>query len=604
MNIKQRLITLIAALVLCAGFFVSGVQAADIEVGASCSLADAITAANRDAPRGGCPAGNGADTITLSGAVTLDAELPRLTSDMTIQGNGHMINGDNTFPIFKVYDGDIALHNVTLTKGQSSPGGGGGAVDLKRSARMTIRNSSLIDNQAKGYGGAIFVADEAMLDIANSTISGNRAIFGGALALMHQARVTLTHVTITNNSSSYQVGGIYMLLQPVYAGDGNFLPDGAEVNLRNSIVAENDGGDCYARLNQNIGSLIGDGSCIAAQSGDPKLDELSHVHATHELLDGSPAVDSADADYCLPTDQSGSARPYGSACDIGAIESRSAAPAPLEPEASDCALADQIRAANTDLVQGACPAGSGADTINLTADITLNAALPPITSELKINGHGYTISGDHSHRIFNVQGGQLELNNITLAEGYSTTLGSAIYLLDGKLELSNVEIVDNRAEVEGAIVNEFGSMRILNSAFRNNVETAIVNGGDATIIGSIFRNNSGYFGGAVQNRGRLDARSLEIVDNFAEGWGAAVMNEGTLTLVDSKIGGNADKSINTYSAIIYNSGHLTIAGNEIAGNRAENDEAVMRNSRGDLIAADNTFRDNNPDAGWEGPPAD
>ena len=203
------------------------VQAADIEVGASCSLADAITAANRDAPRGGCPAGRGADTITLSGDITLDAELPRLTSDMTIQGKGHTISGDNTFPIFKIYEGDIALHDVMLTEGRSSPGGGGGAVDLNRSARMTIRNSSLIDNQANGYGGAIFVADEAMLDIANSTISGNRAIFGGALAMMHQAQVTLTHVTITNNSTSYLVGGIYMILQPVYAGDGNFLPDRA-----------------------------------------------------------------------------------------------------------------------------------------------------------------------------------------------------------------------------------------------------------------------------------------------------------------------------------------------------------------------------------------
>ena len=69
---------------------------------------------------------------------------------------------------------------------------------------------------------------------------------------------------------------------------------------------------------------------------------------------------------------------------------------------------------------------------------------------------------------------QLELNNMTLTDGYSTTMGSAIYLLDGKLELSNVEIVDNRAEIEGAIVNEFGSMRIQRSVFRNNMETAIV----------------------------------------------------------------------------------------------------------------------------------
>ena len=120
-------------------------------------------------------------------------------------------------------------------------------------------------------------------------------------------------------------------------------------------------------------------------------------------------------------------------------------------------------------MQGECPAGSGADTVDLTADITLDAALPPVTSELSINGHGYTISGNHSHRIFNVQGGKLELSDMTLTEGYSTTMASAIYLLDGELALTNVEIVHNRAEVEGAIVNEFGAMVIDGSAFRNNL---------------------------------------------------------------------------------------------------------------------------------------
>jgi hypothetical protein len=39
------------------------VQAATIAVGGSCSLVDAITAANTDTATGGCVAGSGADTI-------------------------------------------------------------------------------------------------------------------------------------------------------------------------------------------------------------------------------------------------------------------------------------------------------------------------------------------------------------------------------------------------------------------------------------------------------------------------------------------------------------------------------------------------------------
>ena len=44
--------------------------AATIPVGGSCTLVDAITAANTDTATGGCPAGNGADTIVLPAGST------------------------------------------------------------------------------------------------------------------------------------------------------------------------------------------------------------------------------------------------------------------------------------------------------------------------------------------------------------------------------------------------------------------------------------------------------------------------------------------------------------------------------------------------------
>ena len=60
----------------------------------------------------------------------------------------------------------------------------------------------------------------------------------------------------------------------------------------------------------------------------------------------------------------------------------------------DCSLADRIRAANTDRASGDCPAGSGADTITLTGDIVLSRALPVITSDITIDGAGFSISGE------------------------------------------------------------------------------------------------------------------------------------------------------------------------------------------------------------------
>lgn len=49
------------------------------------------------------------------------------------------------------------------------------------------------------------------------------------------------------------------------------------------------------------------------------------------------------------------------------------APATITVE-DDCTLVDAVLAANTDAATGGCPAGSGADTIVLTDDVTLTEA--------------------------------------------------------------------------------------------------------------------------------------------------------------------------------------------------------------------------------------
>ena len=115
------------------------------------------------------------------------------------------------------------------------------------------------------------------------------------------------------------------------------------------------------------------------------------------ILDGSPALDSADARFCPETDQLGTSRPQGAGCDIGAFESTTAIPSPTAVPGI-CPLPDQIIAANTDTALGNCAAGNGADIIHLIRDFTLSAKLPPITSEITIEGNGYTISGDDQIR--------------------------------------------------------------------------------------------------------------------------------------------------------------------------------------------------------------
>jgi len=101
--------------------------------------------------------------------------------------------------------------------------------------------------------------------------------------------------------------------------------------------------------------------------------------------------------------------------------------------ASVCTLADNIRSANTTTAVGFCPAGTSHDIITISEDITLTEPLPPITDTITIEGGGHTISGGGEFRIFEVNGGNLTIKNLTLTEGKATKgSGGFTYLIKTK----------------------------------------------------------------------------------------------------------------------------------------------------------------------------
>ena len=81
----------------------------------TCTLWDAITAANTDTATNGCPAGSGADTITLGVNITLTASLPEITSEIIIEGAGYDIDGNDQYQIFRIAGGNLTVNNITLT---------------------------------------------------------------------------------------------------------------------------------------------------------------------------------------------------------------------------------------------------------------------------------------------------------------------------------------------------------------------------------------------------------------------------------------------------------------------------------------------------------
>ena len=182
---------------------------ATIVVDATCSLADAITAANTDTTAGGCTTGAGADEIALTADVTLVDALPAVASDIDIQGNGFSVSRDQTeepFRIFEVQGSfDFALQNVTVSGGDAGTGRGGAVTLPGYTASLTLTNTTLSGNTAE-RGGAIYHYGPATL--VGSTVSGNSAADGGGIWTQNSLRITEGSL-VTGNQATGDGGGIH-----------------------------------------------------------------------------------------------------------------------------------------------------------------------------------------------------------------------------------------------------------------------------------------------------------------------------------------------------------------------------------------------------------
>ncbi len=611
-----------------------------ITLGSGCTLADAITAANTDTATGSCSAGSGADTIVFTANVTLSAHSPAITSDITFSGNNYTLDGADSYRLFNISDValTVAINNLTLNNSTGAIVAYGGSLTISNGSfnsnsaydgaaiytegsviindssfsnnfanraggaiytlggSVTVSGSSFSGNSVMDYGGAI-TASSGSVTISDSSFRNNSSSDGGGGALYTSGTLTISNSTFSNNSTLDWGGAIYqwdadsvMTLSHVTIADNSALQgngiynNGGSVNMRNSLLKDNGDSDaCYTvgALNQNVGNLISDGSCSPAFSGDPKLGAYSNGY--YPLQSGSPAVNAADATYCLSADQIGTTRPQGSACDIGAFELFIATATPtatdtptatntptstITPTAggpiilsSSCTLPDAIIAANTDTATGSCPAGNGDDTIVFTANVTLSANTPRITSNITFSGNDYTLDGADSYRLFVISAAPVTINNLTLKNGSAATRisgnqdGGAIYIAGSSaVTINNSTFSHNSADDlfgrGGAIMVEAGSVTINNISFSNN--SAIVGnagaigaaGGSVAISNSSFSNNSAYGGGAIDAWGSsaMTVSNSTLDNNSAYGGGAISTDGGTLTISNSRLNNNSATS--------------------------------------------------------------
>jgi CSLREA domain-containing protein len=237
-----------------------------------------------------------------------------------------------------IISGDWATVDLSQAAFAFNTANTGGALATASGAddvRITIDRSEFSFNQAlDGDGGAIHINDSRLTltntILARNTVSnveiGGRGggLFFDSVSSSHHA--LLQHVTVYANTAEVAGGGFYV------QGTENRL------DLVNSLVTDNTaplGTDCATSATFAAAlygpSLISDltdcpigGATPLTGSGlvyPATVSDSSGFNYGYYLRPDSPAIDTGSFGGCIDHDRAGMARPFGAACDLGALES-------------------------------------------------------------------------------------------------------------------------------------------------------------------------------------------------------------------------------------------------------------------------------------------
>ncbi|MCP4381976.1 MAG: hypothetical protein GY798_11290, partial [Hyphomicrobiales bacterium] len=598
----------------------------------------------------------GATSGVNDGVITLGGTQLTISSDVTIDGDTDgddkadvTIDADGNSRVFGISDRTSTLDALTITGGSDSFGGG---IFVNDSANLTVVRSTVTGNAATSSNGG-GISSTGTLTLVNSTISGNSSmISGGGIAstgattltnvtlagnvadwngggIDHDGgSLTLLNSTLSGNKAGYRGGGLYtkftamtiansVLLAnyAVHSGLEKFVffntgtpPNYSGVNLidfgldddpSDGVINAVDLNSVFATVGLNPHTAVTSGlladnggavETIALNLGaaNPAL-EAGDASALDESVAGDLNGD-GDTNDTITTDARGFDRDVdfdgvGGTPDLGAFEAQRSDPmvvTTLSDSGDDATVTGDLAAEAADggglsLREALILANTmdGADTISfdvaLTGGsdpgvddgvVTLGGSQLVITSDVTIDGDtdgdataDITIDADGGSRVFNVTAGASTLGALTITGGYA----------------------DSDLGGGGVRIDTLASLIVVNTTLAENTTATgvyigggVLNNGTLTMLNSTLSGNSGdYAGGGLANYGTATLTNVTLAGNDSatgSGGGIANFNPGQLTMTNSTLSGNIADEL---GGGLWSGGTAaTIVNTAIAGNHA------------------------------------
>lgn len=491
---------------------------------------------------------------------------------LVVNSSSFKNNNATAFPGGSVFNhGGTATINNSVFESNTAVNQGGAVSNYTAGSIMVVNNSKFINNSAPiDAGGAIYQYVAGSLTVNNSYFSGNNSRHGGAVYSSEGISVNnsvFENNYTTNTGSDYGHGG-------AISGIGR---------VSNSVFKNNKaltfGGAIAGRYDITLSDFIDNqavnsGGAYHAYSVGERTINASAFKGNKQTATGNEAY-GGGAVYVSNTILHIFGSIFGG---IGADEGNTAfngGAIYVDPTSS----VDVHGSKFINNIASAAGASGGAiyNKGNLTVDSSYFSGNGS-TSTISNNGTAsLTVTNsifdsNIGRAIWNQSSGNVSISNSRFLNGTGTTSGAAI-MLDAATAYSaavvNVEnsiFKNNTSTSYGAAINNGAQLTIKNSIFESNI-VADKGGGvivtddldsGTNISGSVFKNNSASYGGAIYNT--LQTATTTISNSIFLGNYA--------TTGDNNLGGGA----------IYNSADINLSGVKFDSNYAQKSGGALKNN--------------------------
>jgi predicted outer membrane repeat protein len=438
-------------------------------------------------------------------------------SNITIEGNDHVIDACGKTRIFNVVGKDITIRNVIFKNGfVSNKYGehvtGGGAIKTVKDSSLTLENCQFIDNSSDNDGGAIqnngtlhsknnqylnnnskynggSICNNNLLYTTNDTFNDNNARIAGAI--YNNERLNVRDISLSNNDSDFK--------QPIYNAD--------TITIKNTP--------------SNGGNIL-----------------LSYIGAginTEEMIYNTCEVNEMETD---------------------GWESFNLLKDKLE-KSREISLEKNVKIEYGDI---------GTDEISIHNDIVFN-------------GNGHVIDFNHLNLNFKIRN-DVVFKNVVFKNAYvhkdalfeieSKTKFVNVQFINNRAAADNCLIKNNNGEVV------FTDSSFCNNSTKNN--SLISNNGELAIVNTDFINNDGQSSGTVinnikDNNDKVSIENSGFINNFSAREGATIYSQSftVFEIRDSKFINNCS---NVYGGAIYNFGEFKLSNCIFKGNSSSQGGAL------------------------------